>query len=63
MIVFHSISSQTNRIGGVMVSLLATSAVDPVKPKIDMCCFSVKHSALRRESKDWLVQNQGDVFE
>ena len=31
--------------------------------KIDMCCFSTKHVALRRKSKDWLTQNQNNVSE
>ena len=25
--------------------------------KIGICCFSAKHAALRRKSKDWLAQN------
>ena len=37
------------RIGGVMVSVLASSAVDRVKPKTIklVWCFSDKHSLLR----------------
>jgi hypothetical protein len=31
--------------------------------KIGMCCFSVKHAALRRKSKDWLARNQDNVPE
>ena len=31
--------------------------------KIDMCCFSTKHAALRRKSKDWLAQKQNNVSE
>jgi hypothetical protein len=27
-----------------------------------MCCFSAKHAALRRKSKDWLVRNQDNVY-
>jgi len=51
-------------------SLLASSAVDPgFEPrsgqtkdyKIGICCFSAKHVALRRKSKDWLAQNQNNV--
>jgi hypothetical protein len=47
---------QSNRIGGVMVSVLALSAVDcGFEPrsgktkdyKIDICCFSAKHAAFR----------------
>ena len=49
---------------GVMVSMLATSAVDcGFEPrscqtkdfKIGICCFSAKHAALRRKSKDCLL--------
>jgi hypothetical protein len=55
-----------------MVSMLASSAVDRgFKPwsgqtkdyKIGICCFSAKHAALRRKSKDWLAQNQNNVSE
>jgi hypothetical protein len=28
-----------------------------------MCCFSAKHAALRRKSKDWLTRNQDNVYE
>jgi hypothetical protein len=61
-----------NRIGGVIISVLASSAVDRgFEPrsgqskdyKIGICCFSTKHAALRRKSKDWLAQNQDDVSE
>jgi hypothetical protein len=54
-------SLHTNRIGGVMVSVLASSAVDRgFEPrsgqtkdyKIGICCFSAKHAALRRKNKD-----------
>jgi len=31
--------------------------------KIGICCFSAKHAALRRKSKDWLAQNQDNVSE
>ena len=61
-----------NSIGGVMVSVLASSAVDHgLVPrlgqtkdyKIGICCFSAKHTALRRKSKDWSARNQNNVFE
>jgi hypothetical protein len=29
--------------------------------KIGMCCFSSKHPALRKMSKDWLAGNQDNV--
>ena len=50
-----------NCIGGVMVSVFASSAVDrEFEPrsgqtkddKIDICCFSAKHAALRSKIKD-----------
>ena len=62
----------SNRIGGVMVSVLASSAVDRgFEPqsgqtknyKIGICCFSAKHAALRRKRKDWLSRNQNNVSE
>ena len=61
-----------DRIGGVMVSVLASSVVDHgFEPwssqtkdyKIGICCFSAKHAALRRKSKDWLARNQDNVSE
>ena len=51
-----------NRIGGVMVSMLASSAVDrgfehrsgqTKDYKIGICCFSAKHAAVMRKNKDW----------
>ena len=60
------------RIGGVMVSMLVMSAVDRVfwprssqtkDYKIGICCFSAKHAAPIRKSKDWLAQNQDNVSE
>jgi hypothetical protein len=65
-------SLHTNRIGGVMVSVLASSAVDRgFEPrsgqtkdyKIGICCFSAKHAALRRKNKDWMARNQNNVSE
>ena len=55
-----------------MVSVLVSSAVDHgFEPrsdqtkdyKIGICCFSAKHTALRKKSKDWLAQNQDNVSE
>jgi hypothetical protein len=55
-----------------MVRVLASSAVDRgFKPrsgqtndyKIGICCFSAKHVALRRKSKDWLARFQWDDVE
>ena len=61
-----------NRISGVIVSMLASSAVDhgfesrsgqTKDYEIGICCFSTKHAALRRKSKDWLAWNQDNVSE
>jgi hypothetical protein len=61
-----------NRFGGVMVSVLTSSAVDrgfqlrsgqAKDYKIGICCFSAKHTVLRRKSKDWLARNQNNVSE
>jgi hypothetical protein len=55
-----------------MVSVLASSTVNSgFEPrsgqtkdyKISIYCFSDKHAALRRKSKDWLAQNQNNVSE
>ena len=59
-----------NRIGGVMVSMLASSAVDRgIETRsdqsedytIDICCFSAKHATLRGKNKDWFSRNQDNV--
>jgi hypothetical protein len=55
-----------------MVSVLASSAVDcgfeprlgqTKEYKIGIYCFSAKHTALRRMTKDWLAPNQDNVPE
>ena len=65
-------SSESNRIGGVMVSVLTSSAIDrglehrsgqTKDYKMGICCFSAKHAALRRKSKDWLARNQNNLSE
>ena len=62
-----------NHISGVMVSVLASSAVDRgFQPllgqtgqdyKIGIYCFSTKHTALRGKSKDWLAWNEDILSE
>jgi hypothetical protein len=56
----------------VMVSMHVSSAVDrEFEPRsnhskdyeIGICCFSTKHAALWRKSKEWLVQNRDNVSE
>ena len=55
-----------------MVSMHVSSAVDrEFEPRsnhskdyeIGICCFSTKHAALWRKSKEWLVQNRDNVSE
>ena len=62
----------SHRIGGVMVCVLASRAVDRgFEPrsgqtedyKIGICCLSAMHAALRGKSKDWLSRNQNNVSE
>jgi hypothetical protein len=31
--------------------------------QIGICCFSAKHTSLRRKSKDWSARNQNNVSE
>ena len=58
-------------IGGVMVSMLASSAVEhgfepqsgQTKHYKIVFCLSAKHAALRRKSKDWLARNLSNVSE
>jgi hypothetical protein len=59
-----------NRIGGIIVSMLTSSAVDRgFEPRsgqtkdyeIGICCFSAKHVALQRKSKDSLARKQNNV--
>ena len=59
-----------NRIDGVMVSVLALSAVDRrLEPRsgqtkyytIGICYFSAKHAALKSKSKNWVALNQNNV--
>jgi hypothetical protein len=69
---FVSISTLLDHIGGVMVSVLALSAIDrEFEPQtgqtkdyeIGICCFSTKHAVLRKKSKYWLTQIQDNVSE
>ena len=61
---------KANSIGGVIVIVLAPSAVDrgfdprsgqTKDYKSGICCFSAKYAALRRKNTDWLARNQGNV--
>ena len=54
-----------------MISMLTMSAVDRgFEPqsgqtkdyKIGICCYSAKHAALRRKSKDWLALNHNNML-
>ena len=63
---------QSYHIGGVMVSVLALSAVDRgFEPRsgqtkdeeIGIFCFSAKHATLSRKSNDWLARNHNNVSE
>jgi hypothetical protein len=64
------LKNKQNHIGGVMVSVLSSDALDHgFEPRlgqtkdyqIGSCCFSAKHAALKRKSKDWMARNQDNV--
>jgi hypothetical protein len=71
--IFQNIQRQKkNRIGGVLVSVLTSNAVDRgFEPRsgqtkdypIGICCFSAKHKASRRKSKHWFARIQNNVSE
>ena len=61
-----------NRKGNVMVRVLAASVVDHgFKTRFDqtkdyefgICCYSVKHAALRSKNRVYLARNQNNVSE
>ena len=65
-------NEQTYKNSGVMVSVLASSAVvrgfeprlgQTKDYKVGIYCFSAKHAALRRKRKDRLARNQDNVSE
>jgi hypothetical protein len=67
MLVYQMIQT---RIGGAMISVFASNAVDrgfehrsvqTKSYKICVCCFSAKHAALGRKNKDWLARNQDNA--
>jgi hypothetical protein len=65
MVIFINV---TDRIGGVMDSVLVSSAVDRgsgSNQRLQNCisCFSAKHTALKKKSKDCLARNQDNVSE
>ena len=71
-VVYTTYIYRFDRISGVMVSVLASSAVDRgFEPRsgqtkdyaIGICCFSAKHAALRRRIKDRLARNKNNLSE
>ena len=61
-----------NYTGGVMLSMLTSSAVNrgfvpwsgqTKDYKIGICCIFFMHIAVRNESKDWTAGNQNDMSE
>ena len=59
-----------DRMVDVMLSVFTSSSVDrgfePWSGQTEdykICCFSARHAALRRKSKDWLARNQDNVSE
>ena len=68
---FLDTSSSNNRIGDVIVSVLASNVMDyGFESRLDLtkdytigicCCLSVKHTTLRSKSKYWLARNQDNM--
>ena len=65
-------SPDTYQMSGVLVSVLTTSVVyrgfefrscRTKDYKIDICCFSAKHTISRSKNKDWLARNKDNVSE
>ena len=63
-------SYNTNRIGGVIVGVFASGAIDRgFQPRsghtkdYKNSCFSGKHAALKRKSKDWSARDKDNVCE
>ena len=52
-----------NHVGGVMVNVwsVVDHGFESKDFKIGICCFSAKHTALRKKSKDRLAWNQDNV--
>ena len=70
MAIFVIFFSNRSTTSNSKVSMVTLSEVDRrFQPRsgqtkdceIDIRCFSAKHTALRRKSKDWLSRNQGNV--
>jgi hypothetical protein len=66
-IIITLVQIHTNGISGVMVSAV-NRGFEPRSGqtkyyKIGICCFSAKHAALRRKSKDRWARNQNNVSE
>ena len=60
MYISSNVSLQANHIGGVMVSIFASSAgSNQIINKIGIWCFPTKNAALRSKSKDWFVSESG----
>ena len=55
----------------ILTYLIYYKGIDRFEPRsgqtkdyrIGICCFSAKHAALRRKSKDWLARHQYNVSE
>jgi hypothetical protein len=62
----HFIEDQSNAVlydgsqptAGTVVATFEPQSGQTKNCKIGICCFSAKHVALRRKSKNWLARNQ-----
>ena len=64
---FHQTYYILNLIGGVMISVVDRGFEPHLGQTKDnsifISCFSAKHAALRRKSKDWFARNQNSLSE
>jgi hypothetical protein len=67
MLIFLKIKLKTNIPKQILLLHFVSVVQAPVGSnqdyEIGICCFSVKHTALRRKNKDWLGRNQDNVSE
>ena len=58
-----SFQTKFNPIENCTRSFFTLYRVIPKTIKIDICCFSGKHAALKRKSKDWSARDKDNVCE
>jgi hypothetical protein len=62
-IFLECIRPTSNLISRVFMTIIIYGSNQRLLKKIGICCFSAKHTALRRKSNDWLAQKQDNLSE